>query len=331
MRLPRRRSAPRNDAGGPADRLEEASMKITKIETLHCDAGWRVNSFLKVSTDEGIVGWSEFMEGYGAQGLADSHRKARAAAGRAGPAPGREAQQLPLRRNPPGGGRAQRAGDRRDRERAGRHQGQGARRPGLRTARRSVPRPHAGLLVALRHLPRALRRPHQGMGRGRAGAHLGRCRRARPRGAGKGLQGPQDQPDPLREGPALHVRPRHRRPARLSRAQRRHRHRRRRGRTAFGVPRGRRQGGRAASRHQLQLQDRRLYPAGAGAGAARHGLARDRPLRPAGPRAHPQVRPHADRFARSRSTAGATSARSSRTSRSTTRSSMWRGTASSSR
>src|SRR5437667_8775354 len=45
-------------------------MKIVKIEDLHCDAGWRVNSFLKVTTDEGIVGWSEFMEGYGAQGLA---------------------------------------------------------------------------------------------------------------------------------------------------------------------------------------------------------------------------------------------------------------------
>jgi len=44
-------------------------MKITKLETLHCDAGWRVNSFLKITTDEGIVGWSEFMEGYGAQGL----------------------------------------------------------------------------------------------------------------------------------------------------------------------------------------------------------------------------------------------------------------------
>lgn len=44
-------------------------MKITKLEILHCDAGWRINSFLKVSTDEGIVGWSEFMEGYGAQGL----------------------------------------------------------------------------------------------------------------------------------------------------------------------------------------------------------------------------------------------------------------------
>src|ERR1700687_1228809 len=48
----------------------EVPMKITKLETLHCDAGWRVNSFLKVSTDEGITGWAEFMEGYGAQGRA---------------------------------------------------------------------------------------------------------------------------------------------------------------------------------------------------------------------------------------------------------------------
>ena len=44
-------------------------MKIVKVEDLHCDAGWRVNSFLKITTDEGIVGWSEYMEGYGAQGL----------------------------------------------------------------------------------------------------------------------------------------------------------------------------------------------------------------------------------------------------------------------
>ncbi len=44
-------------------------MKILKLETLHCDAGWRVNSFLKVTTDDGLVGWSEFMEGYGSRGL----------------------------------------------------------------------------------------------------------------------------------------------------------------------------------------------------------------------------------------------------------------------
>src|SRR5438874_11932503 len=50
-------------------------MKIVKIEDLHCDAGWRVNSFLKVTTDEGIGGWSESMEGYGAPGLTGVIRK----------------------------------------------------------------------------------------------------------------------------------------------------------------------------------------------------------------------------------------------------------------
>ncbi len=37
-------------------------MKIVKIEDLHADAGWRTLSFLKITTDEGIVGWSEFNE-----------------------------------------------------------------------------------------------------------------------------------------------------------------------------------------------------------------------------------------------------------------------------
>jgi galactonate dehydratase len=46
-------------------------MKVTKIETLRCDAGWRLFSFLKVMTDEGIVGWSEFNESFGSGGLAD--------------------------------------------------------------------------------------------------------------------------------------------------------------------------------------------------------------------------------------------------------------------
>jgi galactonate dehydratase len=34
-------------------------VRITKIEDLHCNAGWRDFSFLKISTDEGLVGWSE--------------------------------------------------------------------------------------------------------------------------------------------------------------------------------------------------------------------------------------------------------------------------------
>jgi galactonate dehydratase len=44
-------------------------MRITRIEDLHCNAGWRDFSFLKISTDEGLVGWSEYMESYGSEGL----------------------------------------------------------------------------------------------------------------------------------------------------------------------------------------------------------------------------------------------------------------------
>jgi L-alanine-DL-glutamate epimerase-like enolase superfamily enzyme len=40
-------------------------MKISKIETLHCDAGWRPWTFIKISTDEGIVGWSECTDSHG--------------------------------------------------------------------------------------------------------------------------------------------------------------------------------------------------------------------------------------------------------------------------
>jgi galactonate dehydratase len=44
-------------------------MKVTRIETLRCDAGWRMFSFLKMMTDEGIVGWSEYNESFGSAGL----------------------------------------------------------------------------------------------------------------------------------------------------------------------------------------------------------------------------------------------------------------------
>jgi L-alanine-DL-glutamate epimerase-like enolase superfamily enzyme len=37
-------------------------MKISKLEQFHVDCGWEIYSFLKVSTDEGVTGWSEFRE-----------------------------------------------------------------------------------------------------------------------------------------------------------------------------------------------------------------------------------------------------------------------------
>jgi len=37
-------------------------MKIASVKDLHCGAGWRDFSFLKITTDTGIVGYSEFLE-----------------------------------------------------------------------------------------------------------------------------------------------------------------------------------------------------------------------------------------------------------------------------
>jgi galactonate dehydratase len=44
-------------------------MKVAGLEVLRCDAGWRNYHFLKLTTDEGIVGWSEFDEGFGSPGV----------------------------------------------------------------------------------------------------------------------------------------------------------------------------------------------------------------------------------------------------------------------
>ncbi len=44
-------------------------MKVKAIETLSCDAGWRNYHYVKLTTDSGIVGWSEFDEGFGAPGV----------------------------------------------------------------------------------------------------------------------------------------------------------------------------------------------------------------------------------------------------------------------
>jgi len=44
-------------------------MKITGIETLLVDGGWDVWGFLKMSTDAGLVGWSEFSQARSRKGL----------------------------------------------------------------------------------------------------------------------------------------------------------------------------------------------------------------------------------------------------------------------
>jgi galactonate dehydratase len=46
-------------------------MKVERIDTLQADAGWRMFSFLKITTDDGLIGWSEFNESFGSAGLSD--------------------------------------------------------------------------------------------------------------------------------------------------------------------------------------------------------------------------------------------------------------------
>lgn len=50
-------------------------MKVVSIETMHADAGWRNFSFLKLTCDNGIIGWSEFQEGFGSPGVDSAIRK----------------------------------------------------------------------------------------------------------------------------------------------------------------------------------------------------------------------------------------------------------------
>jgi L-alanine-DL-glutamate epimerase-like enolase superfamily enzyme len=44
-------------------------VRITAIEQFHADGGWRTLSFLRISTDDGVVGWSEYNEAGWNRGL----------------------------------------------------------------------------------------------------------------------------------------------------------------------------------------------------------------------------------------------------------------------
>ena len=50
-------------------------MKIVRLEDFHADGGWRTLSYLKITTDGGLAGWSEFNEGFGAGGCSDIIRR----------------------------------------------------------------------------------------------------------------------------------------------------------------------------------------------------------------------------------------------------------------
>src|SRR5947208_16590327 len=65
----RRQMGQRRTEQRKTEQRRRRPMKIAKFENLHCDAGWRTFSFLKVTTDDGLIGWSEYTEGDGSRGL----------------------------------------------------------------------------------------------------------------------------------------------------------------------------------------------------------------------------------------------------------------------
>ena len=192
-------------------------MKVTSIETLACDAGWRNYHFVKLTTSDGIVGWSEFSEDFGSPGIGAVIAQARRQGHRSERERSRAHLCGALCGDASGRRRRRGAGDRRDRERAARCQGEGARRAGLRAARRQAARPHSALLVALRDVA------HQSSDLLQAGDHRSRRREGdRPRGAREGLSRRQDQHLHLRGRQAARL-PAGLRLAVLSRAQHRQR------------------------------------------------------------------------------------------------------------
>ena len=49
-------------------------MKIARVETLHCDGGWRPWTFVRIETDDGLVGWGECSDNRSPHGIAGSVR-----------------------------------------------------------------------------------------------------------------------------------------------------------------------------------------------------------------------------------------------------------------
>src|SRR6266567_7242566 len=47
-------------------------MQIAEIATLHADAGGRAFDFLKLTAEDGQVGWSEFNESFGGLGVSST-------------------------------------------------------------------------------------------------------------------------------------------------------------------------------------------------------------------------------------------------------------------
>ena len=169
-------------------------MKVTGIETLHCDGGWRNYSFVKLTTEEGIIGWSEFDEGFGSPGVgAAIERLSARVVGQNALQHERIYAELFAATRPAAGGVVAQAMGAIENALLD-AKAQGARRAVLRTARRQDARPHPALLVALRDVA------HQPSRLVQASDHRPRRRQGdRPRGPREEIHRAEDQHLHLRE------------------------------------------------------------------------------------------------------------------------------------
>jgi len=49
----------------PQGNAHDDKIEVARVELLSCDAGWRNYHFVKVTTEDGVIGWSEYDEGFG--------------------------------------------------------------------------------------------------------------------------------------------------------------------------------------------------------------------------------------------------------------------------
>ena len=279
-------------------------MKIAKIESLHADAGQRNFDFLKITTDDGLVGWSEYNESFGGLGVsAVIDRLAPALIGKDPRAYEALVDRCSTRcAGRPRGGVVQQA--------------IGAIENALLDIKaKALGIPVYELLGGPVRDRIRLYWSHCGTYRlawaegdaAPAAAHAGRHRRRRARRSSRsGYTALKTNVFLLGERAAPALARLRARGAELPRAERRAPRARRDPRPARGVPRGRRPGRRHPGRPELQLQDRGLPQGGARDGAVRPLLGRDRHARRQGAALHPRAHARSRSPRASACSAGAT-------------------------
>ena len=93
---------------------------ISEVKTLSCSNSWRNYYFLKITTEDGTVGWSEFDQNFGSPGVAGVIAPDRASVDRPKRNEPRAYPRGPSQRHAAWLRRRRRTGSRRDRERAAR-------------------------------------------------------------------------------------------------------------------------------------------------------------------------------------------------------------------